>query len=50
MVFDRERINDTATYDVPKSFPEGIGHVLVNGRIAEEDGIPTGVMAGRALP
>ena len=50
VVFDPDLINDTATYDEPKSYPEGIGYVLVNGRIAVEDGIPTGVLAGRALP
>lgn len=50
VVFDPDLVTDTATYDVPKSFPEGIEYVLVNGRIAVENGAPTGVMAGRALP
>ena len=50
VVFGPDRINDTATYDVPKSFPEGVDFVLVNGRIAVEAGIPTGVLAGRTVP
>ena len=31
VVFDSEKIVDTATYEDPKHFPEGILHVLVNG-------------------
>lgn len=50
VVFDPETINDTATYEEPKSFPTGIEYVLVNGRIAVEGGEPTGVLAGRAIP
>ena len=50
VVFDPDVVTDTATYDVPKSYPQGIEYVLVNGKIAVEDGEPTGVMAGRALP
>ena len=50
VVFDPDLVNDTATYDEPKSFPEGIEHVLVNGQVAVEEGAPTGVLAGRALP
>ena len=50
VVFDPDRIEDTATYDNPKSYPEGIGYVLVNGKVAARCGKPTGVLAGRALP
>jgi len=32
VVFDHETIRDTATYEHPYSFPEGIEHVFVNGR------------------
>jgi N-acyl-D-amino-acid deacylase len=32
VVFDREAVRDTATYEQPYSFPEGIEHVFVNGR------------------
>ena len=50
VVFDAEQVNDTATYDSPKSFPVGIEHVLVNGQLAVEGGVATGVLAGRAIP
>jgi N-acyl-D-amino-acid deacylase len=39
VVFDPEKILDTATYEDPKHFPEGISHVLVNGAKAVEYGI-----------
>jgi N-acyl-D-amino-acid deacylase len=38
VVFDPERILDTATYEDPKRFPEGISHVLVNGAKAVGSG------------
>ena len=38
VVFDPEAILDTATYEDPKHFPEGISHVLVNGAKAIESG------------
>ena len=50
VVFDPQTLEDTATYEQPKRFPVGITAVVVNGRVAVEDGRPTGVLAGRALP
>jgi N-acyl-D-amino-acid deacylase len=49
VVFDPETIIDRATYEQPKTFPEGISHVFVNGVPAVWNGIETGRMAGRAL-
>jgi N-acyl-D-aspartate/D-glutamate deacylase len=46
---DPETIRDTATYDAPRSLPEGIPYVLVNGRIVVDEGGHTGELAGRAL-
>jgi len=46
-VFDPERIIDRATYEEPTRDPEGIRYVLVNGQIALENGVETGVLAGR---
>ena len=46
-VFDPNRIIDRATYEDPTKDPEGIRYVLVNGQIALEDGVETGVLAGR---
>jgi N-acyl-D-amino-acid deacylase len=31
IIFDPEEISDTATYEDPKQYPEGISHVFVNG-------------------
>lgn len=49
VVFDPVRVRDTATYDNPKQEPEGVGWVIVNGRVAYDHGHHTGVAAGRLL-
>ncbi|MFI5340935.1 MAG: amidohydrolase family protein [Candidatus Methylomirabilales bacterium] len=46
-VFDPDRIIDRATYEEPTREPEGIQYVLVNGQIALENGVETGILAGR---
>lgn len=46
---DPATIRDTATYEQPRSLPDGIPFVLVNGRVAVDDGQRTGELAGRAL-
>ena len=48
-IFDPETINDTATFDSPAQYPNGISHVIVNGKIAIENGEHTGVAAGKIL-
>ncbi len=50
VVFNANTIDDLATYAEPRRFPQGIEYVIVNGRIAVENGKPSGVLAGRALP
>ena len=40
---------DRATYEDPTLPPEGIDLVVVNGRIAAEDGRHTGALEGRLL-
>ena len=50
VVFDPERVIDTATYDDPRRFPVGIPFVVVNGQVAVDQERCTGVMAGRAVP
>ena len=50
VVFDSDRIIDTATFDDPKQHPAGIPYVLVNGRLAVDGEECTGVMAGHAVP
>jgi len=49
VVFDPQRIRDTATYDDPHRFPDGVEHVIVNGALAVEQGETTNERAGRFL-
>lgn len=49
VIFDPEKIRDTATFENPHSYPEGIGYVIVNGRVAVEAGDHTGILAGKVL-
>ena len=48
-VFDPNAVRDTATFADPHQFPVGIQHVLVNGRLALENGRQTETLAGRIL-
>jgi len=48
-VFDHWRIKDTATFENPHNYPEGIKYVIVNGKIVVEDGAHRGVRNGRVL-
>ena len=48
-VFDPETVSDRATFDEPNQYPSGIELVFVNGRLALEGGVPTGVRAGAVL-
>ena len=50
VVFDADRIIDTATYDDPQQYPVGIPFVIVNGQVAVDQERCTGVMAGQAIP
>ena len=49
-IFDSENLIDNSTYDDPKQFPSGIPFVLVNGQVAVDNEVCTGVFAGRAIP
>jgi N-acyl-D-amino-acid deacylase len=49
VVFDPRTVRSTATYEEPRSYPEGISHVLVAGRLVVDDGRHTGATPGRAL-
>ena len=49
VVFDPDTVQDTATYDHPRSHPEGIPFVIVNGQVVKDNGEPTGARPGRAL-
>ncbi|HEU4628737.1 MAG TPA: amidohydrolase family protein [Gemmatimonadaceae bacterium] len=49
VVFDPATVKDMSTFEEPHQYPVGIPWVLVNGRIAVEDGKFAGVRAGRVL-
>jgi N-acyl-D-amino-acid deacylase len=42
-------VADTATYEDPRRYPEGIPYVIVNGRVVVDGGRHTGAPAGRVL-
>ncbi len=49
VVFDPETVIDTATFQNPHQYPEGIPYVLVNGKIVVDEGEHTGVRSGVVL-
>jgi N-acyl-D-amino-acid deacylase len=49
VIFDADRVRDTATFDAPRQQAEGIDWVLVNGSPVIEDGVRTEALPGRAL-
>jgi len=49
VVFDPAAIRDTATFDKPMQYPEGIADVVVNGKLVLQDGKRTRERPGRPL-
>ena len=49
VIFDPARLKDTATYDQPRRYPEGLSHVFVNGVAVVREGLHTGARPGKAL-
>jgi N-acyl-D-amino-acid deacylase len=49
VIFDPERIIDTATYEVPRQFPEGIEHVFINGSHVVRSGEQVSTGGGMVL-
>ncbi len=49
LIFNFGKIEDTATYEEPHSYPKGIEYVIVNGEITVEKGEHLGTSAGRLL-
>lgn len=49
VVFDPASVGDLATYEEPHRYARGVRHVVVNGVTALADGVPTGLLPGRAL-
>ena len=48
-IFDPARIADSATYEQPLRYPEGIQYVLVNGQLVLDRGRHTGARPGAIL-
>ena len=49
VIFDLNEINDRATREHTNIYAQGVENVLVNGRLAVKNGIPTGIASGVAL-
>jgi len=49
VIFDPEKIADRSTYADPYVYPAGISYVIVNGKIAVEQGEYSGVPTGKIL-
>ena len=49
IVFDPQTVADRATYEDPAQLSVGMKYVVVNGKVAVENGTFKGVLAGRAL-
>jgi len=48
-VFNDKLVGDRATFEDPYQSPMGIRHIMVNGRMAVEDGVQTDIRAGRVV-
>lgn len=49
IVWDQSTFIDTATFNSPHQYAQGVKHVFVNGEPAIANGYPTGVLAGKPL-
>jgi dihydroorotase/N-acyl-D-amino-acid deacylase len=48
-IFDPARVRDTATFDKPHAYAEGVTHVIINGEVVFENGAMTAARPGRVL-
>lgn len=48
-IFDAKSVKEKGTFTEPAQFPEGIVHVIVNGRVAVRTGEFTGIRNGKVL-
>jgi N-acyl-D-amino-acid deacylase len=49
VIFDPVKVRDTATFERPHQYPEGIAYVIINGVITVDDGKFTAARGGRVL-
>lgn len=50
VIFDPKTYAEAATYEQPELLARGVKMVIVNGTVAVDEGQPTGMAVGRALP
>ena len=48
-IFDPAKVRDTATFEKPHAYAEGVTHVIINGEVAFENGAMTAARPGRVL-
>ncbi|MBL8138814.1 MAG: D-aminoacylase [Acidobacteria bacterium] len=49
VIFDPAEVRDTATFENPFSYPQGIDTVIVNGAVVLDEGTHTGTKPGKVL-
>jgi N-acyl-D-amino-acid deacylase len=49
VLFDPAKVRETSSYEKPKSYPEGIPYVLVNGVLVIDHGNHTGTRPGKVI-
>ncbi|MCT2592025.1 D-aminoacylase [Streptomyces sp. N2-109] len=49
VLFDPDTVAAGSTFEVPRAYPTGIPHVLIDGRYVVRDGHRTDVLAGRSV-
>ena len=49
VVFDPDKVIDKATWKDPHQYPQGIGHVIVNGQVVIQAGEHTGKLPGKII-
>jgi N-acyl-D-aspartate/D-glutamate deacylase len=49
VIFDFDKLRDTATFEKPVAYPEGVEYVLVNGEVVLDQGKHTGARPGKVL-
>jgi N-acyl-D-amino-acid deacylase len=48
-ILDPAKVRDTATFEKPHAYAEGVTHVIINGEVAFESGAMTAARPGRVL-
>jgi N-acyl-D-aspartate/D-glutamate deacylase len=48
-IIDPDKVIDKATFEDPHQYPDGIPYVIVNGRVAVNNGEYKKVLAGKTL-